>query len=212
MNHPEGLNICPLCSGIGTDYFKSKFFTCERCTGIFLAPSFYLDASAEKARYDHHDSDVYNVRYRAFVKPVVDAVLQRHSSTCEGLDFGSGKGPVVSVMLQELGYGIVQYDPFYAPNPEVLNHRYDYIVCCEVMEHFHHPREEFERLFTMLKPGGSLICMTHIYTPDIDFKNWYYKNDKTHVFIYTPASIAYINEAFGFSEVEVEGRVIVLVK
>lgn len=172
-------------------------------------PDFYPDFDYEKARYDHHDPDVFNPGYRRFVSPVVNEVVSRLNKESNGLDFGSGNGPVVSVMLQELGYHIVQYDPFYAPDKSVLEYRYDYVVCCEVMEHFHRPKEEFERLLQLLNPEGVLVCMTHIYRPDIDFASWYYKNDKTHVFFYTPESIEYISKAFGFRRVEIKERVIV---
>jgi len=50
--------------------------------------------------------------------------------------------------------------------------------------------------------------MTDIYHDDINFHDWYYKNDATHVFFYHPQSLKYIKEKFGFSDVSIDGRLI----
>ena len=66
------------------------------------------------------------------------------------------------------------------------------------MEHFHKPDEEFLILKGLLKPGGSLLCKTDLHHPEINFEKWYYKNDPTHVFIYTKDSCHWIAKHFGF--------------
>lgn len=35
-----------------------------------------------------------------------------------------------------------------------LPHRYDYVVCCSMLEHTPHPWEVIEQIHTVLKPGG----------------------------------------------------------
>ncbi len=52
--------------------------------------------------------------------------------------------------------------------------------------------------------------MTDIYNKSIDFHSWYYKNDNTHVFIYQKETFDWIKEHYGFSKVEIEGRLITL--
>lgn len=37
--------------------------------------------------------------------------------------------------------------------------------------------------------------MTNMYSPEIDFNAWYYKNDKTHVFFYSDEAFNWIQQA-----------------
>lgn len=172
----------------------------------------YLSPNQEKERYDTHNNDVNDLGYQRFVLPIVQAVCNQYVPASVGLDFGSGPGPVVSKLLTDQGYKILQFDPFFANNPEVLKLKYDYIVACEVVEHFYDPLKEFQLLFDLLHPGGKLFCMTHIYTPDIPFKNWYYKNDKTHVFIFQHPTLLRVKELVGFADIHVNGRLIEFTK
>jgi hypothetical protein len=90
-----------------------------------------------------------------------------------------------------------------------LESKYDYIACCEVVEHFYDPFREFKKLKDLLNPGGKLYCMTELYDQNTDFRAWYYKNDPTHVFFYSPCAISWIKEQFNFKEAKIEGRLIV---
>ena len=126
----------------------------------------------------------------------------------KGLDFGAGTGPVISKILQDNNFEIAQYDPFFHNHPELLKKRYDYIACCEVIEHFYNPRKEFQLLRNLLQPNGKLYCMTDIYDQTIDFEKWYYKNDPTHVFIYHKKTVEWIKDKFGFSDVTINDRLI----
>jgi SAM-dependent methyltransferase len=103
---------------------------------------------------------------------------------------------------------IKQYDPFFHKYPELLNEKYDYIASCEVVEHFHYPDKEFELLKKLLLPNGMLFCMTDIYNPTIDFANWYYKNDPTHVFIYQKETFEWIKTTFNFSDLTIDKRLV----
>ncbi|MEF8835931.1 MAG: methyltransferase domain-containing protein, partial [Candidatus Thermoplasmatota archaeon] len=82
----------------------------------------------------------------------------------------------------------------------------------EVIEHFHDPKTEFNRLKDLLLPNGRLYCMTYIYTDDIDFDSWGYKSDFTHAFLYQQETFEWIKENFGFSSLNIDGRLIELVK
>jgi len=81
-----------------------------------------------------------------------------------------------------------------------------------VIEHFYHPREEFERLFSLLKNGGRLYLMTAMYHEDRDFSIWYYKEDPTHVFFYHQEAFNYIAKTFDVRLVEIDKRCIVFEK
>ena len=208
MNHNS---ICPLCNSQGEEFFnspKQTFYKCGNCEGIFLSKEQLPTTHQEKQRYELHENNSDDSGYRAFVLPIVNSVLNDFNATHVGLDFGSGKDSSIVKMLRENNYNIIPYDPFFANDASLLTKKYDYIVCCEVMEHFHNPNKEFELLKRLLKPQGKLYCMTHIYSPDIDFEKWYYKNDPTHVFIYQNKTLEWIKNVFGFSEIKIEHRLI----
>lgn len=173
-----------------------------------MAAAARLAPALEKARYETHNNDVEDPAYQRFAQPLVTAVCKYFTPQHAGLDFGSGHGPVTSKLLQDRGYNIQQYDPFFCIKPALLDNTYDYIVSCEVIEHFYQPLFEFKRLLRLLNRGGRLICKTHPYTRDLDFSRWYYKNDETHVFIYQAQTFEWIKENVGFSSLEINDRII----
>ena len=68
-------------------------------------------------------------------------------------------------MLEEQGYRMSLYDPFFAPSPDALERRYDFITCTETVEHFYQPGKEFRRLDRLLRSGGWLGVMTEMLEP-----------------------------------------------
>lgn len=197
---------CPLCSSSSAYFFTGRIGTYFRCTGCrsaFLHPSVRLEAAEEKARYDLHTNDVNDPRYRRFAQPMADLVMENFTPSHQGLDFGAGPGPVITQMLKENHFQTAVYDPFYHDNQEILTKEYDYILCCEVIEHFYDPRKSFMTLRRLLKPGGKLFCRTSLFCDSVDFPSWYYKDDETHVFFYHPDACAWITDHLGFSEVEI---------
>lgn len=163
----------------------------------------------EKKRYLEHNNDIFDPRYRKFVKPITDVVFKNFSKDNSGLDFGAGTGPVISQILKERNYRVNLYDPFFHKNNSVLNCKYDYIICCEVIEHFFNPWKEFCNLKNLLNKNGKLICMTEIFSSKIDFNRWNYKDDYTHVFFYSPEAINYIETNFKFKKSSIDNRLII---
>ncbi len=208
--------LCPLCNGPSEDFseFRHKrYLLCSECRGVFMDPDHRLDTDAEKRRYLEHNNDVLDAKYRKFVSPITSAVLQDFGSEARGLDFGAGTGPVITRVLQENGYDIRAYDPFFHNDPALLTESCDYIVCCEVIEHLYQPAEVFARLKNLLRPGGKLYCMTLLYDDSIDFSQWWYKKDPTHVFFYHPESLLWIQNVIGFSFLSVaDGRLAVFTR
>lgn len=206
---------CPLCDGQSIPCFEDKFrsyFQCKSCLGVFVDTSDFVSSRSEKQRYETHNNDVDDPGYQKFVSPITDYVLKNFEQDAQGLDYGAGPGPVITKVLRDADFKIETHDPFFKPNEKALKQSYDYIVCCEVMEHFHHPFDEFEFLHNRLKPNGRLICMTDLFSEDLNFKKWYYKNDETHVFFYHKESLSYIKKAFGFSKLSINDRLIVFEK
>lgn len=217
IESPEKNLTCPLCNSIA-DYFCSigntgrDYYKCSICFSIFLTPNTYIDYKAEKARYEEHNNDVEDSRYQNFVSPITDAIQAQFPKTSDGLDYGCGTGPVASVVLEREGFKkIALYDPFFHPHEDNLKKTYDFIICCEVMEHFFNPKEEFSRLRGLLKPNGKLFCKTSILNNDVSksyFKDWWYNNDPTHVFFYTPKTLEFIAKNFGFNAIQIEPKLI----
>jgi len=206
---------CPLCTSSGTVFYKFKsrlYFQCKNCSGIFMDKNLRPDKHQEKLRYEEHINDVENAGYQNFVSPITNAVLENFTKSDKGLDFGSGTGPVISKILKDNNYSVHKYDPFFHNYPEILKDKYNYIVCCEVMEHFYHPKKEFELLHELLVTNGKLFCMTDLWDETIDFHTWYYKNDQTHVFIYTKETVEWIQQNLGFSKVLIDGRLLTFYK
>ena len=200
--------ICPLCGSLSSNFFKEKFYSCSNCSGIFRPKHSLLDHVSERKRYETHNNDVNDIRYQNFVSPITTSILNEFSAEQVGLDFGAGTGPVISKILADNGYNIKQYDPFFHNFPELLKNQYDYIACCEVIEHFYDPLKEFKLLKSLLKTKGVLFCMTAIYDSSIDFAKWFYKDDPTHVFIYQKETLEWIQINVGFSKIIIENKLI----
>jgi 2-polyprenyl-3-methyl-5-hydroxy-6-metoxy-1,4-benzoquinol methylase len=205
-------NICPLCNSKSKVFIQNKkrlYHQCTQCQSIFVDKGLRPDLDAEKSRYEEHINDIEDLGYQQFVSPITSAILRDYRPSDKGLDFGAGTGPVISKILNDNKYSIVQYDPFFHNYPKLLEEKYDYIACCEVIEHFHHPKKEFLLLKNLLAQGGRLYIMTSIYDDSIDFKTWNYKDDRTHVFIYQKETLQWIKEELGFSAMTIEGRLII---
>lgn len=169
---------CPLCHSTTTpfsEYKTRRYYACNNCKGIILQPDQYMTFENEEKHYRFHNNDVEDKGYQKFVSPITSNILKDFTIENIGLDFGAGTGSAISKVLRDNDYQIAEYDPYFHPFPELLENQYDYIACCEVVEHFHHPDKEFRLLKNLLKPNGKLYCMTHLYNPEIDFENWYYK-------------------------------------
>ncbi|MDA3886826.1 MAG: class I SAM-dependent methyltransferase [Candidatus Delongbacteria bacterium] len=186
--------ICTLCGSVLINKKDEYYYDCHICKALVKDKKYYFTADEEKAEYEIHDNDVNDIRYQNFTMPITDYVLEKFLPEHKGLDFGSGPGPVILSMLKKKDYDIVQYDPYFAPDKSILNNTYDYIVSCEVFEHFHNPKIEIDNLSSLLKVNGMLLVMTMLYDDQIDFKKWKYRNDLTHVFIYRKETIEYIAE------------------
>ena len=180
---------CPLCKGHTiTPYHQDErreYLECEACKLVFVPKKFHLDAALEKAQYDLHENDPNDVNYRKFLSKIytpLNALLKPNS---KGLDFGSGPGPTLSLLFKEAGHKMDIYDIFYAPNKNVLKGGYDFITATEVVEHLSSPMQVLDMLWGLVKPGGYLGLMTQ-FNEGVDFKNWHYKIDPTHICFFKP--------------------------
>lgn len=188
------------------------YFQCDQCQLIFLNPADRLSAEKENQRYLRHQNKVTDSGYQEFVKPLFEAVVKTFSQTCRGLDFGSGPDSAISYLLLNANYSLEKYDPFFHPDKNVLKpNTYDFIIICEVAEHFYQPLNEFQKLKTYLKAGGSVLIMTSLWKQQTNFKNWSYRRDSTHVCFYSKETFHWIGQAIGFSRVQIlKDQIIIL--
>lgn len=194
---------CPLCEASpqprGEETDGRHYFDCPRCRLVFLDPGERLGPEQERARYEAHDNGPHNSGYRVFLERLADPLAARLPKGAEGLDFGSGPGPTLSILLEERGFPMTLYDPFFAPQPGTLLRRYDFITCVETIEHLFHPRMEMTRLASCLLPGGLLAVMTEVLRDSIDFSEWWYRRDPTHVGFYREETLSWMGSHFGWS-------------
>lgn len=184
-----GSLACRVCRHGGLDPFMTlntrAYLHCSRCQCIVVGEADLPDRSVEEAQYRLHENDVSDAGYRAFVNKVIEPLSSVLEPGARGLDYGCGPGPVGAVTLREKGFEIHEYDPIFAPDLRLLEQRYDFVLCSEVAEHFHHPAREFDHLETLLRPGGWLAIMTSFLTDLRHFARWHYHRDPTHVAFYS---------------------------
>lgn len=205
-------HLCPLCNSASEVFFDEQFFKCTTCHSIFRSSKYFLSPEKEKCRYEEHNNDVHDTRYQNFVTPLVERICKNHIPSDIGLDFWAGTWPVITHLLQKQWYKVNLYDPFFHNDPNALEKRYNFIVVCEVIEHFHHPKKEFQKLYNLLNIWGKLYIKTDTYNSDIDFWGWYYKNDPTHVFFYSTKTFLWIQKNLNWKKVETLERVTVFEK
>lgn len=71
---------CPLCHSDSKIFYNQQFRQCSVCQGIFRCPEYFLSPEKEKSRYEEHNNDVLDTRYQDFVSPIVDKVLEHHTT------------------------------------------------------------------------------------------------------------------------------------
>jgi hypothetical protein len=152
----------------------------------------HLPREDEKAVYDRHENEVDDQRYRGFLDRLAGPLLERLQPPGEVLEFGCGHGPALAAMLGEVGFTVSLYDPFYFPDPEVFNRRYDAITATEVVEHLAAPGRELGRLWGCLRKGGWLGVMTKRQPPLDQFATWHYRYDPTHVSLFHAESFYWL--------------------
>lgn len=192
----SGEESCPLCDSLQVSKFhtdkRRHYLRCEQCALVFVPSRFWLSAENERKHYDWHENDPTDVRYRKFLSRLFTPLLGYLKEGDRGLDFGSGPGPTLSVMLEEVGFEVATYDPFFANDPSVFEQPYDFVTATEVFEHLFRPKLELERLLSILKPNGILGIMTKLVIDQTKFANWHYKNDPTHVIFFSNQTLIWV--------------------
>jgi transcription initiation factor TFIIIB Brf1 subunit/transcription initiation factor TFIIB len=206
---------CPLCHQSATPFWEDArraYFQCPDCGLVFADPASHLTREDEKRVYDQHENDPSDARYRQFLGRLAQPLLARLQPGMSGLDYGSGPGPTLSMLLEEAGMTMAIYDPIYAPDRTVLERTYDFVTCSEVAEHFRVPGEEWKRLVSLVHPGGWLGIMTKQVLDRERFPTWHYKNDPTHVCFYSQRTWKWLGDRHRLLVTRIPPDVVILQK
>lgn len=170
------------------------------CDLISIDENTFLDRHEELNRYSQHKNTLDNQGYvNNFNKFIKSAKIDKLKNVKKALDFGCGPGPVLKVMLAELGFSTDIYDPFFYPSQGFLKKRYDLITCTEVLEHLKNPLATIRILEGLLEEGGTLAVTTLFHTSTQDFKSWWYRRDPTHIIFYSPKTFRWLAKQLNLS-------------
>ncbi|QIZ78945.1 class I SAM-dependent methyltransferase [Ferrimonas lipolytica] len=207
--------LCPLCQHIDPQHYhqdkRRHYFQCPQCKLVFADPAALLPASAEKQIYDQHQNNPDDLGYRKFLNRLAAPLLLRLPLQQQGLDFGCGPGPTLSLMLADAGHEMALYDPYFVPDRSPLKQQYDFVTCTEAIEHFYQPRREWHLLLNLIRPGGYLGIMTKLVRNKDAFAQWHYKNDPTHVSFFSEATFRYLAKQHNL-RLEILGNDIILLQ
>ena len=199
--HPEAW-ACPLCGRLvipTVEVAGLRYASCPVCVLISLDPAQRPLPLAEVMRYAQHQNAEDNTGYRRFLDSLVQPMRARLQAGAFGLDFGCGPAPVLAGMLTEAGCPTMSYDPVFAAKEELLERRYDFVACSEVVEHLHHPAHAFVLFGRLLDAGGLLGVMTRFHRPSVRFETWWYRRDSTHVCFYGEQTMHWIANRHGWT-------------
>ena len=168
------------------------YFCCRQCYLIFLAPEMRLEAQTEKNRYVSHENNEGDVGYVKFLNQIITPLEINLSNGANGHDFGCGPNPVLAKLLVKKKFQMNFYDPFFFPDQAVFKFKYDFVTCTEVLEHVYDLESTVDMILSLLKPKGIFGFMTSLYNPKIDFKNWTYRRDDTHVHFFQKETLEYL--------------------
>ncbi len=170
---------------------STRFYQCPSCGLYMRAPSFWPDATAARARYRLHQNSPRNSGYLAWLEQFIEKAIIPYA--CPGatiLDYGSGPEPVLATLIASRGYDVALYDIHFTRTRKWKARMWDVIILHEVLEHLPYPKETLQFLAHRLVPNGFLAIRTQLAPSHPSaFASWWYKEDPTHLCMYTPGSV-----------------------
>lgn len=195
------MRVCVLCGNARLAFYhrdaRREYWRCATCELVQVPPRWHLDPDTEKAHYDLHENASDDPAYRRFLSRTFNPVLARLKPGAEGLDFGCGPGPTLSLMFREAGFPCENYDIFYAPEDSVLQRSYDFITATEVVEHLSAPGDVLNRLWRLLRPDALLAIMTKRVLSAEKFATWHYRVDPTHIVFFHRHTFEWLAQQWG---------------
>lgn len=203
---------CPLCgslewtqwSRVKEQSLAKEYLKCAICSLVWLEQSYHPSAHSEKTRYLEHNNSLDSPSYLQYLKRLSDRIVRRLSPPAHGIDYGCGPVEGMRAILEKEGYCVQSYDPFFFPKLPDSGATFDFLLCSEAAEHFFRPKEEFDRMQRLLKPGGFAAFSSMLHPSLEEFPHWFYRRDPTHVVFYSPETLSWIAQHYGWNLLELD--------
>jgi hypothetical protein len=203
---------CLLCQ-TDSNPFELDTFMCPKCSLVFKDPAGFWSQEQDTARYTTHNNNSADQGYVEFLKKIIPPLTPFLPPKFNALDFGCGPGPTLSLLLEEIGGVVENYDPIFFPDAYLLiPETYNLVTSTEVVEHFKSPKQDWDLLAGLVKDHGVLAIMTLLYSSEIDYKSWWYKNDGTHVVFYQKETMEYLAKEYNLDILYTDNKSIIIFK
>jgi len=196
---------CKICSGPAQPFFKDwrSFFICPVCFFIFTAETVgeeeqrkhFASQDVKEPDFWNHEAQKYIRFARQFVEPG------------NILDFGSGKG-CLSEALKAMGFDVASFEPMMHGrfDRQAYPRQFNLVVANQVIEHMQDIVCEIRSILPVLEPGG-LLFFSSLFTDHFIFdrnspeyfRNWWYKDDPTHVSFYCFLTLDQVGKQTGLN-------------
>ena len=208
---------CKICGGktclIDDLQMKVTYSLCDQCGFIYKNVDYHLNRKLELEEYKKHNNSFESKGYVLMFENLIENFIKPLNISGKALDYGSGPGPVLKELLKRAGFEAYDYDPFFNPNKQYLNHKYNLITATEVVEHFFTPLEEFRHIRSLLNEDGYLVIMTKLNPLSVDeFLKSSYRRERTHVSFYALKTIQYIAKKFNLKVIKHNNKNIIVLK
>lgn len=206
---------CPLCRDSQTELFdgplQREYYKCAVCGIRFVDSKYYISEEKSRIRYLKHNNSSEFDGYKDYLIRAVKPSERFLKTDLRVLDYGCGPSPVLSGILKEMGVSSDYYDPNFFPEG-LKKEKYDLIFSTETFEHFREPSMDLNKINGLLFNGGYLVVMTSLVTNKVNFINWHYARDLTHILFYSSETFRYISKKFSFKILYNDKRSVLILK
>ena len=196
---------CKICSGPAQLFYRDwrSFYICPVCFFVFTAETIGEDQQRTHfTSQDMQEPDFWNneaEKYIRFARQFVEPGTI--------LDFGSGRG-CLSEALKAMGFDVSSFEPMIHGrfDRQAYPRQFNLVIANQVIEHMTDIVSEIGNILPVLEPGG-LLFFSSLFTDhfifDRDspeyFKNWWYKDDPTHVSFYCFLTLDHVGKHTGLN-------------
>ena len=141
-SNPTDEPVCLICNNPNptitfeqrTKKLERNHYKCQICDCIFVPTKYHLNKTRQIQRYQEHNNDPTDPRYRKFLSKATIPLLKQVNKGAVGIDYGSGPGPTISPMLQEHGLKTVNFDPIFVRESPLRPYNFKSYTCREKIE------------------------------------------------------------------------------
>jgi SAM-dependent methyltransferase len=222
MNQSIGSDrFCRICQFPSTLFYRDTrtFLKCPNCSLIFTndLPKKAAEESHYKTQWQTTALDFWGSQATGLISYIGKYGILPDNHRI--LDFGSGSGELAQE-LQRRGYRVTALEPMTDGYLKDQNYPFffDAVVAIEVIEHLPNVWEELQEIEKVLKPEGIILFSTGLTNPFIDlpdaveqFKEWWYKDDPTHISFFCNQTLSIMAEMKNYS-IEIFGDKVFIIK